>query len=213
MIYCRLLRGGVLPDSCPRRMPSVRSLPESIRPIAFSLSIALAWCLLLFGGLVLAEATPPGAITGVVADPSGAAIVGARVVASKVSGNVSRAATTDAAGRFSFQEMTPGRYVLKVEAAGFKAAEAIAEIGLPRSVPMTIVLAIQSRQEAVTVEGTGTDVETAARAHVDINSSLTNALPDTAVNGGFSRVLTLGTPGVAAESNGGFHPLGENAEV
>ncbi len=109
--------------------------------------------------------------------------------------------------------MTPGRYVLHVDAAGFKAAEAIAETEFRKAVTITIVLAVQSTQETVTVEGTGTDVETSARAHADISSSLTNALPDTAVNGGFSRVLTLGTPGVAAESNGGFHPLGEHAEV
>ena len=162
---------------------------------------------------VPAQLVPNNAVSGIVTDPTGAAIIRARVIASKVSGNVSRAVTTDAAGRFSFPEMTPGRYVLHVEAPGFKDSNAIAEIGLRNSVPITIVLAVQSTQETVTVEGTGTDVETAARAHADISSSLTNALPDTAVNGGFSRVLTLGTPGVAAESNGGFHPLGEHAEV
>ena len=45
------------------------------------------------------------------------------------------------------------------------------------------------------------------------SAHLTSALPDTAVNGGFSTVLTLGSPGVAADSNGSFHPLGEHAEV
>jgi hypothetical protein len=134
-------------------------------------------------------------------------------MASTLSANVSQTVTTDATGRFSFPEMTPGRYVLHVDAAGFKAAEAIAETGLHNSVTVTISLVIQSPQVVMTVEGTGMDIETATRAHTDISSSLTNALPGTAVNGGFSRVLTLGTPGVAAESNGGFHPLGEHAEV
>ncbi len=176
-------------------------------------SMVLAICLLLSCVLPHAQTLPYSAITGVVADPSGAALVGARVMASRVSGNVSRTATTDAAGHFSFPQITPGRYVLRVDASGFKSAEAIAETGSRTSATVTIVLAVQSTQETATVEGTGTDVETAARAHVDISSSLTNALPDTAVNGGFSRLLTLGTPGVAAESNGGFHPLGEHAEV
>jgi hypothetical protein len=57
------------------------------------------------------------------------------------------------------------------------------------------------------------DAETAARPHTDITLSLTNAIPDTTVNGGFSTALTLGSPGVAADSNGGFHPFGEHAEV
>ncbi len=186
---------------------NLKSFATRSRSMFFAASFLVS-CMLL-----RAQGAPGNAITGLVTDPSGAALAGARVMASRVSGNVSRTATTDAAGRFSFPEIAPGRYVLHVEAAGFKAAEAIAETGPRNSVTFTIVLSVQSTSETVTVEGTGTDVETAARAHVDISPSLTNALPDAPVNGGFSRVLTLGTPGVAAESNGGFHPLGEHAEV
>jgi hypothetical protein len=176
-------------------------------------SVVIAVWFLFCCVLLAAQTVPSNTISGVVTDPSGAAIIGARVLASKVSGNLSHAITTDKTGRFSIPQMTPGRYVLHVDAPGFNAAEAIAEIGFSSLGPITIVLAIQGAQETVTVEGAGSDVETAARAHTDIPSSLTDSLPDTAVNGGFSRVLTLATPGVAAESNGGFHPLGEHAEV
>jgi hypothetical protein len=175
--------------------------------------MVLLFLFLVYGAAVHAQAAPHGAIAGFVADPSGAAVVGARVMAARVSGNVSRTATTDAGGRFSFFELSPGRYVLHVDAVGFRSVAVISETGLRSAVTLSIVLAVQSSQETVTVEGTGTDGETASRAHTDIGPALTNALPDSAVNGGFSRVLTLGTPGVAAESNGGFHPLGEHAEV
>jgi hypothetical protein len=180
-----------------------------LRLIAFA-----RWSWIVFSCmLVHAQGASIGTISGAVTDPSGAAIVAARVTASKVSSSVSRAITTDTTGHFVIPRMPPGRYVLHVDALEFKATEAIVEVGFRNSTAITIVLAVQSTQETVTVEGTGVDVETAARAHADISSALTNALPDTAVNGGFSRVLTLGTPGVAAESNGGFHPLGEHAEV
>jgi hypothetical protein len=152
-------------------------------------------------------------VTGVVKDPSGAVVLGARVTARAKTGSVSRIVKTDAAGRFSFLEMTPGGYMLHVEAAGFMTADLIVETGLHNTEKVAITLAIEHMQEAVTVEGTETQIDALSRAHTDISSSLTNALPDAAVNGGFSRVLTLGTPGVAAESNGGFHPLGEHAEV
>jgi hypothetical protein len=204
----------------------MRFPPESIVPRALKQHSAKAremglrfltpsgwWWFLFSCALVHAQGGSPSAITGAVTDPTGAAIVAARVTASRVSSNLSRATSTDATGHFVVPQMRPGRYVLHFEAPGFKAAEAVTELGVWNSAPVTIVLAVQSTQETVTVEGTGVDVETAARAHADISSALTDALPDTAVNGGFSRVLTLGTPGVAAESNGGFHPLGEHAEV
>jgi Carboxypeptidase regulatory-like domain len=223
MWYTAVHRGSSSPRS---RMPrGTCEIPtEVVCPMTFLLhkleargmllrSIVIALWFFLSCVPLHAQTVPYGAITGIVTDPSGAALVGARVMASRVSSNVSRTARTDAAGQFSFSQMTPGRYVLHIDAVGFKAAEAITEAGSRNSVPITIVLAVQGTQETVTVEGTGTDVDTAARAHADISSSLTDALPDTAVNGGFSRVLTLGTPGVAAESNGGFHPLGEHAEV
>jgi hypothetical protein len=175
--------------------------------------IALAFWFLLISALMPAQVVAARAISGVVTDPSGAAIVGARVTAGRVSGNVLRSVNTDGVGRFSLTQMPPGRYVVHVDAPAFKSAEAVVEIGMRSLEPLMIILSVQSSQETVTVEGTGAEVETAARAHTDISSSLTDALPDTAVNGGFSRVLTLGSPGVAAESNGGFHPLGEHAEV
>jgi hypothetical protein len=152
-------------------------------------------------------------VTGVVKDPSGAVILGARVTASKLNSNLIRTTQTDATGHFSMLRLAPGRYVLHVEAMKFKAAETIVEVRFGNSEPITIVLAVQVTEQTVTVEGASTDLETAAMEHTNISSSLTDALPNTAVNGGFSRVLTLGTPGVAAESNGGFHPLGEHAEV
>ena len=202
----------------------VRLPQESVSPITLRLynleasgvpprSMVLALWFLLSCVLLHAQAVPDSTIAGLVTDPSDAAIVGARVTASKVGGNVLRTITTDSTGRFSIPRLVPGRYALHIDAPGFRAAETMAEIGFRDPGLITIVLGIQSKQETVTVEGTGMDVETAARAHTNITSALTDAVPDIAVNGGFSRVLTLGTPGVAAESNGGFHPLGEHAEV
>jgi len=195
------------------------ALPGGMKPhqagvcVSLQQGFALACWLLFSFSIAHGQAAPAGAVTGVVTDTSGAAIVAARVMASRVGGNLSRTATTDDTGRFSLTQVVPGRYVLHAEAPGFKAAEAVIDAGARYTAPITIVLAVQSTQESVTVEGTASNVETAARAHVDIPSALTDALPNTAVNGGFSRVLTLASPGVAAESNGGFHPLGEHAEV
>ena len=98
-------------------------------------------------------------------------------------------------------------------ATGFTTADLEVTVGTERSQLITIVLAVQSTQQVVTVEGTAIDAQNAARAHTDLPLSLTDALPNAPGNGGLTTALTLGTPGVAADSNGSFHPLGEHAEV
>ena len=169
--------------------------------------------LLVVSVLAQPQAVSVGNLTGTVTDESGAALVQAHVVVSRIGGNLSRTAVTDGMGRFLLARVIPGRYVVRVEAPGFKPSETIVEISGRSAPTLAIVLSVQSAEETVTVEGGAPAVETSARAHTDIPASLTVSLPDTAVNGGFSKLLTLGTPGVAAESNGGFHPLGEHAEV
>ncbi len=49
-------------------------------------------------------------------------------------------------------------------------------------------------------------------AHVDIDSSTFNKLP-TGSTSGLSDAITLATPGVVADSNSSFHPIGDHAET
>jgi hypothetical protein len=61
-------------------------------------------------------------IGGVVTDPQGAAITGAKVTAVDASSGVNRSTTTDEQGRFQFPSLQPGTYSVRVEAQGFRAA-------------------------------------------------------------------------------------------
>src|SRR6185312_9178601 len=58
-------------------------------------------------------------ISGEVADPSGAAVVAAKVVARSVERNVSYEAVTNSAGRYVIQFLPPGTYTITVEKEGF----------------------------------------------------------------------------------------------
>lgn len=66
-----------------------------------------------------AEATT-GSIAGTVVGAQGAPLGGARVAAASPSGNY--VATTDAHGRFTLLGVTPGSYIVSVEAAGYATA-------------------------------------------------------------------------------------------
>ena len=59
-------------------------------------------------------------LRGNVTDASGAAVPGAKVVATEADRNIPHNTTTDAEGRYTIAGLPPGAYTLSVEAAGFK---------------------------------------------------------------------------------------------
>src|SRR5262245_61393170 len=77
-------------------------------------------------GLFLAGAAAYGqstsaSLAGAVRDAQGAPIAGARVSITSESRGGALETTTDSVGRFSFPQLQPATYTLKVEADGFKA--------------------------------------------------------------------------------------------
>jgi len=162
---------------------------------------------------LLAQNETTSAIIGLVTDPTNAALTGATVTIASRENGFQRSVKTDESGRFNFLELKPGTYSLKVEAKGFEPQQIDNVVsGLEQRQAVNFTLKLAQSSQTVTVEAASVDVESVARAHTDIASTLITAIPNSP-NGGFSAALTLGTPGVAADSNGSFHPLGEHAEV
>src|SRR5205814_1931267 len=52
-----------------------------------------------------------------------------------------------------------------------------------------------------------------AYAHVDVDLSTLNKLPVLSPGSGLSDAIILSSPGVVADSNGFFHPLGDHAQT
>ena len=50
-------------------------------------------------------------------------------------------------------------------------------------------------------------------AHVDVSLEQIERIPSQSVSSPLSSLITLTTPGVSADSNGSFHPLGDHAEA
>jgi hypothetical protein len=72
-------------------------------------------------------------------------------------------------------------------------------------------LATEEVQTEVTVNAR--ELDATAPAHVDIRPDLIERIPSQSVSSPLSSLVTLTTPGVAADSNGSFHPLGDHAEA
>ncbi len=154
-----------------------------------------------------------GSIGGSVVDPTGAVVAKATVeIRNPVSG-FDRSTTTDASGKFLFTNVPFNNYHLAVTAEGFSAYVQDVE---PRSaVPVNVAIKLQvaSSTTQVTVEAEGGDlVENDSTSHTDVDKSLFDRLPLESASSSLSSLVTLATPGVAADSNGLFHGLGDHAE-
>ena len=154
-----------------------------------------------------------GSIGGSVVDPTGAVVAKATVeIRNPVSG-FDRSTTTDSSGKFLFTNVPFNNYHLAVTAQGFSAYVQDVE---PRSaVPVNVAIKLQvaSSTTQVTVEAEGGDlVENDSTSHTDVDKSLFDRLPLESASSSLSSLVTLATPGVAADSNGLFHGLGDHAE-
>jgi hypothetical protein len=174
----------------------------------FALIISLAPC-------ALAQSLGSGGtLEGSVVDPSGAVIAGASVgIVNRITG-YKRASVTDGSGAFRFNNVPPNPYHLDVTAPGFAAYEQDVEVRGSVPVNVRIKLALAGAHSEVTVESAGQDLlENVPYAHEDVERNTLAKLPSASPGASLSDAITLSTPGVAADSNGFFHPLGDHAQV
>ncbi len=96
-------------------------------------------------------------VSGVLLDPSGAAIVKAQVTLLGTRTEVVAQAQTDAVGAFHFDNIAPGRYTIDFHAEGFRDARMPVAVTTRRFSPVRVVLQILVQTENVTV-ATGANV-------------------------------------------------------
>jgi hypothetical protein len=179
---------------------------------AFQFSIFLAVYLALLVASAFAQLGNSGAIEGLVKDPSGAAIADATVeIANGVSG-YTRTAVTAADGSFHFSNVPFNPYHLTVVAANFASYSQDVDLRSTVAAKVEISLSISTNATIVNVESNGGDlVENGSTFHTDVDRGLFEKLPLESASSSVSSLVTLTTPGVAADSNGLFHGLGDHA--
>ncbi len=186
-----------------------------MRRAVYLLTFAIALFLACGGSSVWAAvAGTGGTIEGTVADPSGAVISGATVdILNPVTG-YKQTATSDATGHFSFPNVPLNNYHLTAIAPGF--GPVVHDVNLIGKVPVVLTLTMNLLAQNTTVTVTadsGDMVNGSPSTHTDVNMSLLQTLPTDDATNGLSSAVTVATPGVAADSNGMFHPLGEHSDT
>jgi hypothetical protein len=158
-----------------------------------------------------AQTGSSGTIEGVVKDPSDAAVVNATVqINDPVSGYL-RTTNTNSEGAFRFTNVPFNPYHLSVNANGFGPFSQDVEV---RSLVATKVdIALKIGTEATTVTVVGEDLlENDPTFHTDIDRNTFARTPLESPSSPFTSLVTLTSPGVAADSNGLMHGLGDHAE-
>jgi len=169
--------------------------------VCFSLSIS---------SLHAQSAGNSGTIYGTVTDVTGAIVPNAAVSIQNPVSGYSRTTTSDSAGHYQFTNLPMNPYHLVVSVNGF--APYAQDVEVRSFVPINLKNTLAVGQASTVVEVTGTAmVESDSTFHTDVDRGLFNKLPLESQSSSLSSLVTLASPGVAADSNGLFHGLGDHA--
>jgi hypothetical protein len=155
--------------------------------------------------------TNAGSVQGLVTDGTGAVIPGARVTIENPVSGLSRETTSDASGHYQFVNLPFNPYHLVISANGFASISQDVDVRSAIAQTLTTKLQIGAASTTVTVEGIGDLVENDPTFHTDLDRNLLNKIPLESQSSSMSSLVTLSSPGVAADSNGLFHGLGDHA--
>ncbi len=154
-----------------------------------------------------------GTVKGTVTDPSGAVIPGAIATITNPVTGFTRTASTDSSGGFNFTNVPFNPYHLTVTVTGF--AVQTQDVDLNSMVPVSLKITMQlaGGKTTVTVTSEAADlIEVDPTTHTDVDRALFDKLPLESQSSSISSLVTLSTPGIAADSNGLFHGMGDHAE-
>ncbi len=165
-------------------------------------------------GLHVYAQSNSASLSGTVLDPSGAVVANATVEIHNPVSHFDRSTITDSAGKFSFPNIPFNPYHLSVTGVGF--APYAQDVEVRSAVPLDIKINLQVAGSSETVEvqsEAGEDLlENDPTGHTDIDRGLFDKIPLESASSSVSSLVTLASPGVAADSNGLFHGLGDHAQ-
>ena len=150
--------------------------------------------LMIFSGAVSAQ-TFKATIAGQVTDSTGASVPNAVVTITENATNQSQTVTTGEDGNYTFTQLTPGNYTLKIEAPNFKTLNqtgVVLETNQSLRLNPTLEAGNITEQVTVTAETPAINTETSGKGEVIVEKQV----QDLPLNGRNFTDLALLTPGV-----------------
>ena len=174
--------------------------PEVRCAYAFLFTLLLAFPLSVFSQTTVVT----GSVVGIVSDPSGAVVAGARVTVTNLSTGQRISLTTNNAGAFNSGALVPGNYAAKVTAKGFSSVETRVTVLVGNTATVNVKLQIGQESQVVEVQSTTVAVNTEqATVQGVLNAEQIENLP---VNGRNFLDLAQLEPGVQIQDGQDFDP-------
>jgi len=152
-------------------------------------------------------------LSGTVIDPSGAVVPNATVEIRNPVSQLDRTATTDSSGFFTIGNIPFNGYHMTVTRTGFASYVQDVDLKSPVPVNLKITLQLATAVQTVNVESNAGDlIENDPTFHTDIDKNIIDKLPLESASSSVTSLVTLGSPGMAADSNGNMHGIGDHAE-
>ena len=134
-----------------------RVQPSEVRcAYTFLFTLLLAFPLSVFSQTTVGT----GSIVGIVSDPSGAVVTGAKVTVTNLSTGQRISLTTNNAGAFNSGALVPGNYAAKVTAKGFSSVETHVTVLVGNTATVNVKLQIGQESQVVEVQSTTVAVNT-----------------------------------------------------
>ena len=153
-----------------------------------------------------------GSVSGTVVDPDGAVVPNATVEIHNPVSHFDQSTTTDKSGNFSIPNVPFNPYHMTVTAEGFARTARDVEVRSVVPLSVSVKLQVSGSTTSVTVEAGGDLLENDSTFHHDIDRNSFQRIPLESATSNVSALVTQSTPGIAADSNGLFHGLGDHAE-
>jgi Carboxypeptidase regulatory-like domain/TonB-dependent Receptor Plug Domain len=171
----------------------------------FLVSSALSLCA---SGL-LAQSNS-GVLAGTITDPAGAVVPNATVSVQNPASGLMRTTKSDAEGHFQFNNLPFNSYHLVAQAAGFASVSEDASVQSTVALNLKVALMVSGTATTVTVDA-GDLEQDDPTFRTSVDRDLFEKVPLENQSSTLSSLVTLASPGVAADSNGLFHGLGDHA--
>jgi Carboxypeptidase regulatory-like domain/TonB-dependent Receptor Plug Domain len=167
--------------------------------------------LLAVASLLQAQSgTTSGTLNGTVMDGSGAVVPGAQVVIRNPVSGYSRSVVSDDAGKYQFPNIPFNTYHLVITAPGFDHYTRDVDVRSAVAMTLTDNLKIGAATTTVTVDA-GDLLENDPNFHTDVDRGMIEKIPLVSQSSGLSSLVTETSPGIASDSNGQMHGLGDHA--
>src|SRR5215218_5524504 len=165
----------------------------------FSKTVVLGALVIALCAAAAAAQTATGGVNGTVTDQNGAVVPGAAVTLVNKATNIETRVAAGEGGYYTVVNVSPGTYVLRVEAAGFSAVQTSPfDVGVSQTLTQNVALTVGAVTQTVEVIAGGELIQASS---TELGTVIPEkAIEDLPLNGrNFTQLLTL-TPGVTPVS-------------